>query len=44
MTLPVMCLQNGGLGQQVRVLNKETKKTYLAHVTALGVVTFVLPD
>jgi hypothetical protein len=44
MTLPVMCLQNGGLGQQVRVLNKETRKTYLAHVTALGVVTFVLPD
>jgi Chaperone for flagella basal body P-ring formation len=44
MTLPVMCLQNGGLGQQVRVLDKETKKTYLARVTALGVVTSVLPD
>jgi hypothetical protein len=44
MTLPVMCLQNGGLGQQVRVLNKETKKTYWARVTALGVVTSVLPD
>jgi hypothetical protein len=44
MTLPVMCLQNGGLGQQVRVLNKETRKTYWARVTALGVVTSVLPD
>ena len=44
MTLPVMCLQNGGLGQQVRVLNRETKKTYWARVTALGVVTSVLPD
>ena len=44
MTLPVICLQNGGLGQQVRVLNKETKKTYWARVTALGVVTSVLPD
>jgi len=44
MTLPVMCLQNGWLGQQVRVLNKETKKTYWARVTALGVVTSVLPD
>ena len=29
MTLPVMCLQNGGLGQQVRVISKETKKTLL---------------
>ena len=44
MTFPVMCLQNGSLGQLVRVLNKETKKTYLAHVTGLGVVTSVLPD
>jgi len=44
MTLPVMCLQNGGRGQQVRVLNKETKKTYLARVTGPGVVTSVLPD
>lgn len=44
MTLPVMCLQNGGLGQLVRVLNKETKRTYMAKVTGLGVVTSVLPD
>ena len=27
MTLPVLCLQNGGRGQQVRVISKETKKT-----------------
>jgi len=44
MTLPVMCLQNGGLGQQVRVLNKETKRTYLARVTGQGVVTSVISD
>jgi hypothetical protein len=44
MTLPVTCLQNGGLGQQVRVLNKETKKTYLVRVAAPGVVTTVIPD
>ena len=29
MTLPVMCLQSGGQGQRVRVINRETKKTYL---------------
>ena len=44
MTLPVMCLQNGGRGQQVRVVNKETKKTYLARVTGPGIVTSMLPD
>jgi Chaperone for flagella basal body P-ring formation len=44
MTLPVTCLQNGGLGQQVRVLNKETRKTYLVRVAAPGVVTSVIPD
>jgi hypothetical protein len=44
MTLPVMCLQNGGRGQRVRVLNKETKKTYFARVTGPGVVTSTLPD
>jgi len=44
MTLPVLCLQNGGRGQQVRVLNKETKRTYLARVTGPGVVTSVLSD
>jgi hypothetical protein len=44
MTLPVMCLQNGGRGQRVRVLNKETKKTYFARVTGMGIVTSVLSD
>ena len=48
MTFPVMCLQNGSLGQLVRVLNKETKKTYLAHVTgflaALVIFLFVRKD
>ena len=44
MTLPVTCLQNGGRGQQVRVVNKETKKTYLVRVTGPGVVTSVLSD
>ena len=39
MTLPVLCLQNGGRGQQVRVISKETKKTYVARVTGPGVVT-----
>ena len=44
MTLPVLCLQNGGRGQQVRVISKETKKRYLARVTGRGVVTSVLPE
>jgi hypothetical protein len=44
MTLPVLCLQNGGPGQRVRVINKETKKTYLARVTGPGVVTSTLQD
>ena len=44
MTLPVMCLQSGGQGQRVRVINRETKKTYLARVTGVGVVTSVLSD
>ena len=26
MTLPVLCLQNGGRGQQVRVISKDTKR------------------
>jgi len=39
MTLPVMCLQNGGRGQRVRVIDKDTRNTYLARVTGLGVVT-----
>ena len=44
MTLPVLCLQNGGRGQQVRVINKDTKKRYVARVTGPGVVTSVLAE
>jgi hypothetical protein len=44
MTLPVLCLQNGGRGQQVSVINKATKKRYLARVTGPGVVTSVLQE
>jgi len=44
MTLPVMCLQSGGRGQQVRVISKEQKKVYLARVTGPGVVTSVLSE
>ena len=44
MTLPVLCLQNGGRGQQVRVISKDTKKRYLARVTGRGVVTSVLSE
>jgi len=46
MTLPVMCLQSGGQGQRVEseMINRETKKTYLARVTGVGVVTSVLSD
>ena len=44
MTLPVLCLQSGGRGQRVRVVNRETKRTYLARVTGPGVVTSVLSD
>ncbi len=44
MTLPVLCLQSGGRGQRVRVINKENKKVYLARVTGPGVVTSVLSD
>ena len=44
MTLPVLCLQNGGRGQEVRVISKETKKRYVARVTGRGVVTSVLSE
>ena len=37
--IAVLCLQNGGQGQHVRVINRETKKTYLARVTGPGLVT-----
>jgi len=44
MTMPVLCLQNGGRGQQVRVISKATKKRYLARVTGRGVVSSVLQE
>jgi hypothetical protein len=44
MTLPVLCLQNGGRGQQVRVISKDTKRRYVAWVVAPGVVTSMLSD
>jgi Chaperone for flagella basal body P-ring formation len=44
MTLPVLCLQNGGRGQQVRVISKDTKKRYVARVTGPGVVTSALSE
>jgi hypothetical protein len=44
MTLPVLCLQNGGRGQQVRVISKDTKKRYVARVTGPGVVRSVLSE
>lgn len=43
-TLPVLCLQNGGRGQQVRVISKDTKKRYLARVVGPGVVTSGLSE
>jgi hypothetical protein len=44
MRLPVLCLQNGGRGQRVRVISRDTKKRYLARVTGRGVVTSALSD
>ena len=44
MTMPVLCLQNGGRGQKVRVINKETKKRYVARVAGPGLVTSVLAE
>lgn len=44
MTMPVLCLQNGGRGQQVRVISKTTKKRYVARVTGPGVVVSVLSE
>ncbi len=44
MTMPVLCLQNGGRGQQVRVISKATKKRYLARVTGRGMVSSVLQE
>ncbi len=44
MTLPVLCLQNGGRGQEVRVISKDTKRRYVARVTGRGVVTSALAE
>lgn len=44
MTLPVLCLQNGGHGQRVRVISKDTKKRYVAWVIGPGVVASMLSD
>lgn len=44
LTFPVLCLQNGGRGQQVRVISKATKKRYLARVIGPGLVTSVLAE
>ena len=38
MSLPVVCLQDGGRGQRVRVMNKDTKKIYVARVSGEGQV------
>ena len=44
MKLPVLCLQNGERGQQVRVISRDTKKRYVARVTGRGVVTSALSE
>jgi hypothetical protein len=44
MILPVLCLENGGRGQQVRVISKSTKRRYLARVTGPGLVKSVLSE
>ena len=38
-TIPVLCLQNGARRQSVRVMNKDSKRVYLAKVIAAGLVT-----
>jgi hypothetical protein len=44
MTFPVLCLQNGGRGQKVRVISKDTKRRYLARVVGPGLVTSLLAE
>jgi len=44
MILPVLCLENGGRGQQVRVVSKSTKRRYLARVTGPGLVQSALAE
>lgn len=43
-TLPVICLQNGVAGQQVRVRSTDRKKTYLARVVRPGLVSAQLAN
>jgi len=38
MTLPVVCLQNGGRGQRVRVASTDRKRTFIAKVEGEGIV------
>lgn len=38
MTLPVLCLQSGGKGQQIRVMSKDPKRIYVARVSGEGTV------
>ena len=38
-TMPVLCLQNGARGQSVRVMDKDSRRVYLAKVIAAGLVT-----
>jgi len=44
MILPVLCLENGGRGQHVRVISKNTKRRYVARVTGPGLVQSALPE
>jgi hypothetical protein len=44
MILPVLCLENGGRGQQVRVISKSTKRRYVARVTGPGLVQSALAE
>jgi hypothetical protein len=44
LTFPVLCLQNGGRGQQVRVISKDTKKRYRARVIGPGLLTSLLAE
>jgi hypothetical protein len=41
-TLPVICLQNGALGQKIRVSSSDHKKIYIAEVTQAGLLKSTL--
>ncbi len=38
-TQPVLCLQNGSRGQQIRVASEDRQRVWLARVTGKGIVT-----